>query len=441
MITVAGKWLESCPQHFLSDPRLAARLLGWLWQTFREDRPQPYRKLLRAGRLVWRLAEDAPEKPPEKPVEKPSPEKAAPAPSEREALRAAVRARMAAQTAVLGSAPSGSAGSASAKDLYTVASVSAASSSPLRSSGLNARKASTGGEVAAPAASGSPSGGSGGLERADLRSSLSLSLSTSGAAIAAPPEPALPALWTQGAAQDLFEVCPAEVARQITLLDFALFAATPLAELHGRGWLDGGASCPHLMRAIAFFNRLSHAVALTLLRSPLVAQRAALAAWWLRVASELRALHNFSSTVSVMAAFASSAAYRLSRTWAAVERLHPREHAALAGLQSLTSSASNWVALRSALHSVSPPAIPYLGIYTSDLTFADQGNPSRLEGLVNWDKCKLEASIIRDVHLFQQTPYALAPVPQLQALLWSLAADSDDALYEASLLLEPRRRL
>lgn len=51
--------------------------------------------------------------------------------------------------------------------------------------------------------------------------------------------------------------------------------------------------------------------------------------------------------------------------------------------------------MRQALHSVSPPAVPYLGNYTSDLTFADQGNASRLgEGgaLVNWDKCKVKRS-------------------------------------------------
>lgn len=80
----------------------------------------------------------------------------------------------------------------------------------------------------------------------------------------------------------------------------------------------------------------------------------------------------------------------------------------------------------------------YLGIYTSDLTFADQGNPSRIDGLVNWDKCKLEASIIRDVHLFQQTPYRHPPDVALQRLVWDLATDDDETLYERSLRQEPR---
>lgn len=456
VITVVGKWLETCPQQFVTgDPLLAARLFGWLEWNFREDRPQPYRKLLKAGRLVYRHPEDTPAAAPAA-AAAPSPAVVSPgapaASSEREALRAAVRARMAAQAAVLGDRVSGAAashgslhsGAASAGSSPALRASAATSSAALRASTAGARKGSVSSEPAP--ASGSPTGA---LERAssqnasgDLRGSLSLSLSGSGTllAAAAVPEPALPAAWAQGPCQDLFEVPAVEVARQITLLEFALFAATPLVELHGRGWLDGGAACPQLMRGIAFFNYLSHAVPMTVLRSPLVAQRAAMVAWWLRVAAELRALNNFSSVVAVMGGFAMSAAYRLVRTWAALERAHPREHASLPGLQSLTSSASNWVALRGALHSVSPPAIPYLGIYTSDLTFADQGNPSRLDGLVNWDKCKLEASIIRDVHLFQQTPYALAPVPALQALLWSLASDSDDALYELSLMLEPRRK-
>jgi hypothetical protein len=117
--------------------------------------------------------------------------------------------------------------------------------------------------------------------------------------------------------------------------------------------------------------------------------------------------------------------------------------------------------MRQALHNVSPPAVPYLGNFTSDLTFADQGNPSRLsDTLINWDKCKLgnttnkhlsfvcslllfvfaEAGIIRDVNLYRQSPYPLAAVPALQELLWSLATETDDALYAASLLLEPRKK-
>lgn len=47
---------------------------------------------------------------------------------------------------------------------------------------------------------------------------------------------------------------------------------------------------------------------------------------------------------------------------------------------------------------------------------------------------------MQEINLYRQTPYALQPVPQLQSLIWSLATDTDDALYEKSIQLEPRRK-
>ena len=83
-----------------------------------------------------------------------------------------------------------------------------------------------------------------------------------------------------------------------------------------------------------------------------------------------------------------------------------------------------------------------MGLYCSDLTFADQGNPSRLppHNLVNWDKVRLEAGIIREVNLYQLSPYRFQPVPLLQELILSLNQLDDEALYALSLKWEPRSK-
>lgn len=183
-------------------------------------------------------------------------------------------------------------------------------------------------------------------------------------------------------------------ARQLTLLEFSLFAVVPLREFHHRGWLSGGnhhsfspcfcvnslqgSTCPRLMRSIAFFNHVSRAVATLVVRGPVVAVRAALLAFAVRLALEvrfcvfcfrlshiscqLRELNNFSGVVAVMAGLAMSPVHRLSRSWAAFERFHPSTHASLASLLALTSSHSNWAAMRTAVHSVTPPAIPFVSL-------------------------------------------------------------------------------
>jgi Ras-specific guanine nucleotide-releasing factor 2 len=101
-------------------------------------------------------------------------------------------------------------------------------------------------------------------------------------------------------------------------------------------------------------------------------------------------LNNFSSCVALLAGLAMSPIYRLTLSHSHWRATYPREAAALAEIETIVSSQCNWAGLRKELHNITPPAVPYLGIYTSDLTFGDQGNPSRLDdNLINWDKCRL----------------------------------------------------
>ncbi len=509
VITVVCRWLETAPQTFIADADLSSKVFGWMEWNFKEDRPVPYRKMMKAARLVYapKLSENGNEattttttttpvkavSPTSAPVvvaagggggggssstSSPPPSPADKALAEKEALRAAVRARMAAQNAVLGEKGSSRAsqtfGRSSSMSLPSAA-VAAAPSPTLTSTtnthrGLSSSSTASGstlagvfsstttpttttstssstttGAASAAAAVSTSSHNLNALRESSSSMSSSQDLRSSMSGVlphVAQNEAILPHGWTLGAHQELFEVHPLEIARQITLLDFALFALIPLRELHERGWLsNGGASCPNIMRAIGFFNHLSRAVATTILRLPRATQRAQMIATWLKIAAELRSLNNFSSTVSIMAGLGMAPAFRLQRTWALLEKLHPKEHASVAPLQSLTSSNSNWAVMRQALHSVQPPAVPYLGNFTSDLTFADQGNPSRLsETLINWDKCKLEAGIIQEVNLYRQMPYPFQAVPQIQTLVWSLATDSDNKLYEVSLQCEPRKK-
>jgi hypothetical protein len=264
VITFVCQWLLTAPQHFVEDTQLAAKLFGWIEWNFREDRPVPYKKLLKAGRLLYvppceqqtAVAVVVESKPvaaavvavPSSPADK--------ALAEKEALRAAVRARMAAQNAVLGDK-----GLRSSQQRKASVDLAPVPSLPVPSQQQQQQQQPSS-SVAAPAA-GSPSSGLT-TSSQDLRSSVSgLSPSTSSSCS----ELSLPFGWTSGAHQDLFEVAPLEVARQITWLDFALFAKIPLRELHERGWLvHGGQACPNIMRAIGFFNHLSRAVATSVVR-------------------------------------------------------------------------------------------------------------------------------------------------------------------------------
>jgi len=79
------------------------------------------------------------------------------------------------------------------------------------------------------------------------------------------------------------------------------------------------------------------------------------------------------------------------------------------------------------------------GVFLTDLTFIDDGNPDILNNKLNFIKRRKLAMLIRDIQTYQQTPYELQDVQELQDMFAALNPDtSDDDLYNASLLHEPR---
>ena len=50
----------------------------------------------------------------------------------------------------------------------------------------------------------------------------------------------------------------------------------------------------------------------------------------------------------------------------------------------------------------SPPVVPYVGLYLSDLTFIDEGNPNEINGLINFSKRMLLYEVIQQVQQYQQ---------------------------------------
>ena len=84
-----------------------------------------------------------------------------------------------------------------------------------------------------------------------------------------------------------------------------------------------------------------------------------------------------------------------------------------------------------------------IGVYLTDLTFIEDGIPSLTPSeLINFNKRAKTAEVIRDIQQYQNVPYLLQPVPELQDYILSnlqAAGDVHD-MYERSLEIEPRER-
>lgn len=86
-------------------------------------------------------------------------------------------------------------------------------------------------------------------------------------------------------------------------------------------------------------------------------------------------------------------------------------------LQKTVSSEGRFKNLRETLKNCNPPAVPYLGMYLTDLAFIEEGTPNFTEeGLVNFSKMRMVTQYLLD-----------------RALIID-----EDTLYELSLKIEPR---
>lgn len=120
----------------------------------------------------------------------------------------------------------------------------------------------------------------------------------------------------------------------------------------------------------------------------------------------------------------------------------------------LVSPKGQYVNYRKALKELKPPAIPFLGVYLTDLTFIELGNPGFLPDThyINFEKRRKVYSLIREIQFYQQVPYLFPAIPAIQEVLVSLNTTtsklsdvqstqvllSEEELYEMSLVVEPR---
>lgn len=108
---------------------------------------------------------------------------------------------------------------------------------------------------------------------------------------------------------------------------------------------------------------------------------------------------------------------------AVCQGLHQKSRAQLEDLRKLADHARNFSEYRNRLKATQPPAVPFLGLYLTDMTFCREGNPSHRSPpgdpsrrLINFNKYHKMTRIVQDMQRFQ-VPYALKSIPEFQAYL------------------------
>ncbi|KAI1341761.1 ras GEF [Xylariaceae sp. FL0016] len=257
-----------------------------------------------------------------------------------------------------------------------------------------------------------------------------------------------------GSCPSILDFDPLEIARQITLKQMGVFCSIMPEELLGSQWMkNGGVDSPHVKAMSGFSNDLSNLVADTILQYSEVKKRAAAIKQWIKIAHQCLELNNYDGLMAIICSLNSSIINRLRKTWDVVS-LKRREM--FKTMQAIVEPSNNNKALRTRLQGHVPPCLPFLGMFLTDLTFTDIGNPATKQlpsagpneqGLtvVNFDKHSKTAKIIGELQRFQ-IPYRLAEVPDLQEWVQAQVVRVKEldqsnvqvSYYRKSLLLEPR---
>lgn len=264
---------------------------------------------------------------------------------------------------------------------------------------------------------------------------------------------ALTAWKSGGHCPTILDFEPLEIARQLTLKQMAIFCSILPEELLGSQWMKkGGTGSPNVKALTALSTELSNLVAETILHYNEVKKRAAVIKQWIKIAHQCFELNNYDALMAIICSLNSSTITRLRKTWEAVS---PKRREMMKHLQAVVEPAQNHKAVRARLADHVPPCLPFQGMFLTDLTFVDIGNPAtkQLQGadgtdmtIINFDKHTRTAKIIGELQRFQ-IPYRLKEVPDLQDWLQAEMArvrESDTSnniqvsYYRKSLLLEPR---
>ncbi|KAL7624652.1 Ras guanine nucleotide exchange factor bud5 [Parahypoxylon ruwenzoriense] len=261
--------------------------------------------------------------------------------------------------------------------------------------------------------------------------------------------------WKSGGSCPSFlDFEPLEIARQLTLKQMDIFCSILPDELLGSQWMkNNGASSPNVKAMSGFSTDLSNLVADTILQYQEAKRRAVVIKQWIKIAHQCLELNNYDGLMSIVCSLNNSIISRLRKTW---DLVSPKRREMLKSLQAIVEPANNNKVLRSRLQGHVPPCLPFLGMFLTDLTFIDIGNPAtkRLPGagpedqgleVINFDKHTRTAKIIGELQRFQ-IPYRLAEVPDMQEWIQAQVTRVKEfdqgnvqvSYYRKSLLLEPR---
>ncbi|XP_031424830.1 rap guanine nucleotide exchange factor 2-like isoform X5 [Clupea harengus] len=207
----------------------------------------------------------------------------------------------------------------------------------------------------------------------------------------------------------LLQLSTVEVATQLSMRAFVLFSAIEpteyiddLFKLRSAALAAAAAASKtevptsSLKRFEEAINRETFWVASEVVREPNQLKRMKIVKHFVKIALHCRECKNFNSMFAIISGLNLAPVSRLRGTW---EKLPSKYEKLFSDLQDLFDPSRNMAKYRNVLNNqnLQPPIIPLFPVIKKDLTFLHEGNDSKVDGLVNFEKLRMMAKEIRHV--------------------------------------------
>ncbi|KAJ1666669.1 Ras guanine nucleotide exchange factor bud5 [Coemansia sp. RSA 1813] len=169
-------------------------------------------------------------------------------------------------------------------------------------------------------------------------------------------------------------VNPLDVACQLTIIESSCYCMIQPAELLNKEFSLGCNSHAVNVRQMSrWCTQITRWVSVLILSEATPERRCRMLKYAIQLGTHLLALKNYDGVMAIKAAIFSAAVMRLKRSWSLLPKkfdlMSKRLHEAM-------DSERNFANYRAVLHRSQPPLLPFLGLYLTDLTFLEDGNPT-----------------------------------------------------------------
>lgn len=256
-------------------------------------------------------------------------------------------------------------------------------------------------------------------------------------ALEPPPPPIVPKRM------ELLDIDALELARQLTITESQLYQKIRPSECLLRSKESKTDHHDNIANFIRRSNRVANWVAYAILCKDEPRRRASIMKHFITVADRCKHIQNFSTMLAIVSGLNSSPIRRLKRSW---EQVSTRYMSQLETCETTINSYKTFNVYRSALAKVSPPCVPFVGVFLTALTHIQDGSKDSLpNNLVNFRKRQKTSEVIQDLQRWQTQPHNFHPLPSVLVYLDDALGqfgdkDVSDVFWQLSLEREPREK-